>query len=134
MSDKMHQTFGADMLKSDSLKKVKNDLILVGVILSLSLIGFFIFKLTMKDGNLVSVSINGDEKYKYSITDNLETDIITGDDDENTNTLVIKDGEVYIKSANCPDKICVGHRPISKDGETIVCLPHKIVVSVTEEK
>lgn len=122
------------MLKSDNSKKVKNDLILVGVILSLSLIGFFIFKLTMKDGNLVSVSINGDEKYKYSITDNLETDIITGDDDENTNTLVIKDGEVYIKSANCPDIICVGHRPISKDGETIVCLPHKIVVSVTEEK
>ena len=122
------------MLKSDNSKKVKNDLILVGAILSLSLIGFFIFKLTMKDGNLVSVSINGDEKYKYSITDNLETDIITGDDDENTNTLVIKDGEVYIKNANCPDKICVGHRPISKDGETIVCLPHKVVVSVTEEK
>ncbi|MBQ2296130.1 MAG: hypothetical protein II257_03180, partial [Clostridia bacterium] len=71
------------MLKSDNSKNVKNDLILVGVILSLSLIGFFIFKLTMKDGNLVSVSINGDEKYKYSITDNLETDIITGDDDEN---------------------------------------------------
>ncbi|MBQ5884818.1 MAG: NusG domain II-containing protein [Clostridia bacterium] len=122
------------MLKSDGLKKVKNDLILVGVICTLSLVGFLIFKLTMKDGNRVSVSINGEEKYSYSITDNVETDIITGNNGENNNTLVIKDRKAYIKSATCPDKICVGHRPISKDGETIVCLPHKIVVSITEGK
>ena len=122
------------MLKSDRLKKVKNDLILVGVVLSLSIIGFLIFKLTMKNGNLVSVSINGEEKYVYSITDNIETDIITGENGKNINTLVIEDGKAYIKSATCPDKICVGHRPISKDGETIVCLPHKIVISVSDEK
>lgn len=122
------------MLKSDRLKKVKNDLILVGVVLSLSIIGFLIFKLTMKDGNLVSVSINGEEKYVYPITDNIETDIITGENGKNINTLVIEDGKAYIKSATCPDKICVGHRPISKDGETIVCLPHKIVISVSDEK
>lgn len=122
------------MLKSDGLKKGKNDLILVGIILSLSLVGFLIFKLTMKDGNRISVSINGEEKYSYSITDNVETDIITGDNGENKNILIIKDGKAYIKGATCPDKICVGHRPISKDGETIVCLPHKVVVSVTEEK
>ena len=122
------------MLKSDRLKKVKNDLILVGVVLSLSIIGFLIFKLTMKDGNLVSVSINGEEKYVYPITDNIETDIITGENGKNINTLFIEDGKAYIKSATCPDKICVGHRPISKDGETIVCLPHKIVISVSDEK
>ncbi len=122
------------MLKSDRLKKVKNDLILVGVVLSLSIIGFLIFKLTMKDGNLVSVSINGEEKCVYPITDNIETDIITGENGKNINTLVIEDGKAYIKSATCPDKICVGHRPISKDGETIVCLPHKIVISVSDEK
>ena len=122
------------MLKSDRLKKVKNDLILVGVVLSLSIIGFLIFKLTMKNGNLVSVSINGEEKYVYPITDNIETDIITGENGKNINTLVIEDGKAYIKSATCPDKICVGHRPISKDGETIVCLPHKIVISVSDEK
>ena len=88
----------------------------------------------MKDGNLVSVSINGEEKYVYPITDNIETDIITGENGKNINTLVIEDGKAYIKSATCPDKICVGHRPISKDGETIVCLPHKIVISVSDEK
>ncbi|MBQ2815231.1 MAG: NusG domain II-containing protein [Clostridia bacterium] len=122
------------MLKSNKIKKVRNDIILVAIILSLSLIGFLIFKLTMKDGNHISVSINGKEKYSYSLSDSIETDIITGENGENTNTLVIKDCKAYIKSATCPDKICVGHRPISKDGETIVCLPHKIVISVTEEK
>lgn len=130
----MHQDTSTDMLKSNQFKKNKNDIILVGIILSLSLIGFLVFKLTMKDGKYISVSVNGKEKQSYSISDNIETDIVTGENSENANTLVIKGGKAYIKSATCPDKICVGHRPISKDGETIVCLPHKIVISVTEEK
>ena len=32
--------------------------------------------------------------------------------------------------ANCPDEICVHHKPISKNGETIVCLPNKVVVVI----
>lgn len=46
------------------------------------------------------------------------------------NRVVIRDSTVYMESADCPDKYCVEHRPISKGGETIVCLPHKIVVEV----
>ena len=31
------------------------------------------------------------------------------------------------------DKICVNHAAISKKGETIVCLPHKVVVEVVDK-
>ena len=86
----MHQDTSADMLKSNQFKKNKNDIILVGIILSLSLIGFLVFKLTMKDGKYISVSVNGKEKQSYSISDNIETDIVTGENSENANTLVIK--------------------------------------------
>ena len=47
--------------------------------------------------------------------------------------LVIKDGKAEMKSAICPDKICVKHRPIDKSGQTIVCLPEKIVVKIIAE-
>ena len=35
-----------------------------------------------------------------------------------------------MKSADCPDQICVHQRAISKNGESIICLPNKVVVSI----
>ena len=46
------------------------------------------------------------------------------------NILVIKDGKAFIESADCKNQICVNHKPISKTGETIVCLPHKVLVEI----
>ena len=44
--------------------------------------------------------------------------------------LVIRKGEAYVESAECPNQICVHHSPISHKGETIVCLPNRIVVEI----
>ena len=38
-----------------------------------------------------------------------------------------------MKDANCPDKICEGHQKISYKGETIVCLPHKVVIEIVTD-
>lgn len=56
-----------------------------------------------------------------------------GEGESFRNLLVIKDGKASMKEADCPDKICVAHKPICKKGETIVCLPHKVVVEVRGE-
>ena len=41
-----------------------------------------------------------------------------------------------MESADCPDQICVRQKAISKEGESIICLPNKVVVSIVggEEK
>ena len=49
------------------------------------------------------------------------------------NILVIKNGSAYVSEADCPDKICTAHRAISKTGESIVCLPHKLVLTIESE-
>ena len=116
-----------------SKSKIKNDLILVGSILLLALIGFSIFKSNQKDGTQVKVIIDKQVKDCYNFNNDAEIVITSGENDSFENILVIKDGEAFIKSANCPDKICVAHRKISKTGETIVCLPHKLVVEITNE-
>jgi hypothetical protein len=36
-----------------------------------------------------------------------------------------------MEAADCRDQICVHHIPISGSGESIICLPHKLVVTVT---
>ncbi len=42
----------------------------------------------------------------------------------------IKDGQADITKAYCPDKICVDQRPVSRQGESLVCLPNKVVVEI----
>ena len=51
-------------------------------------------------------------------------------DGKTTNLLVIKDGKADVTEADCPDKLCVHQKAISKTNETIVCLPNKVVVQV----
>lgn len=46
------------------------------------------------------------------------------------NVLVIQDGKADIVEASCPDKICVNHAAIHLSGESIVCLPNKVVVTI----
>ncbi|MBR5047789.1 MAG: NusG domain II-containing protein, partial [Eubacterium sp.] len=47
--------------------------------------------------------------------------------------LVIRDGMADMTEADCPDQICVRHSSIHFRGETIICLPHKVVVEVVSE-
>lgn len=101
----------------------KKDIILI---LSLLVIFCLIFLLNFlrKDGQIVEITVNGNVYGNFPIEENSEIDI------EGSNTLIIKDGEAYMKSADCPDKLCVKSRPIKKKGEQIICLPNRVIVSV----
>ena len=46
------------------------------------------------------------------------------------NTVEIKNGKVRVSSADCKNQICVNHKPISKKGESIICLPNKVLAEV----
>ena len=56
-------------------------------------------------------------------------------DDESTqytyyNIVEIKDGEVSVTGASCKNQVCVRHGAISRAGESIVCLPNRLVVTI----
>lgn len=114
-------------------KKLRNDILLVAGIGFIILIVFIFLKINQGDTsspNYIKVIVDKETKHCYNFNEDGEYVIKSG---ENTNVLVIKDGTAFIKSADCPDKICVHHRPISKVGETIVCLPHKFAIVITKE-
>ncbi|KGH33701.1 NusG domain II-containing protein [Lactococcus cremoris] len=46
------------------------------------------------------------------------------------NKIEVKNGEIAVVEANCKDQIDVQRGFISKTGETIVCLPHNLVIEV----
>ncbi|MBR6807748.1 MAG: NusG domain II-containing protein [Clostridia bacterium] len=109
--------------------RVTRDIILISVLLLLSIGAFVLINAMGDDGTLVEVTVDGETVASYKITETLETEIVTP---YGKNVLVIKNGQAEVTSADCPDGICASHRPISKIGESIVCLPHKLVVSVTD--
>ena len=49
---------------------------------------------------------------------------------EGKNQIVIKDGYVYMEYAECPDKLCIKQGAIQNQGESIICLPNKVIVTV----
>ena len=120
--------------ENQNKNRKRNDFILAAVILVIAVAGLLIMNFTKAQGDFAVVRIDGAEKYRYSLSENVSLDIVTGEDGENVNTLVIKDGEAVMTEADCPDGICVAHRPIKNTGESIVCLPHKIVVEIQSEE
>ena len=46
------------------------------------------------------------------------------------NVIYVKNGEAFMFSADCPGKQCVKSGRISKEGQSIVCVPAGIVVTV----
>ena len=77
-------------------------------------------------GDSVTVTVDGKFYASYSLSEDRRVEIVT---ENGYNILIIKGGEAYVESASCPDGICVGHRPISLSGESIICLPNKVVIA-----
>ena len=109
------------------MSKKRNDIILVVVLLLISVAGLLLYKVLTHEGNVAVVLIDGNEVVRFSLSEDREYIIET---EKGKNTLVIKDGKADIVLADCPDGVCVDHKPISKVRETIVCLPHGVVVVI----
>jgi len=113
--------------------KLRNDIILIITIFAVLAAVFLILQVFAKGGNSVKVTIDGDFFGEYSLSEDISVDIVTGKDADGLNRLVIKDGKAFVESANCPDGICAAHKPISLSGESIVCLPHRVVISINAD-
>ena len=109
-------------------RKYKNDIIFIAAILAVVALAAVALLLLRGEGSTVTVEVDRQIIGTYSLAIDRVVDITT--DDGEMNRLVIRDGKAFMESATCPDGVCVSHRPISREGETIVCLPHKVVVTV----
>lgn len=47
-----------------------------------------------------------------------------------TNIIVVENGAAEVIAADCPDKICVNSQPVSDVGNSIVCMPNKVAVTI----
>ena len=111
----------------------KNDLILVGVLLAVDLLGLLAVRVFYQSpGDKVVLEVDNQVIGTYALDQDQEIPIEIGG--EIGNRLVIAGGKADMVDATCPDRLCVHQKAISKQGETIVCLPHKVVVEIRSEQ
>lgn len=79
----------------------------------------------------VTIRVAGDLYGDYPLSKDQEIPIQTS---YGSNTVVIKGSTVCVTSSDCSNQICVQHSPISSTGEMIVCLPHRLSVTITSNK
>ena len=113
-------------------RKTKNDIILAVIVIAVAATGVLLLNIFKTEGEFAVVKIDGKETERYPLSVN--TEVVIETENNGKNTLVIEDGKAFIKDASCPDKICEGHNKISFKGETIVCLPHKVVIEIVADE
>lgn len=106
----------------------KNDLILMGAVLLIGLSVMLLINMTKKQGSKVELMVNEKVVKTFNLNEN-STFTYQGENGI-INTFQIKNGYVNMLDANCPDKLCVKHKKIHYNHETIVCLPHKLLIEV----
>lgn len=105
----------------------RNDLLLIaGLLLAAAVL--WVLARPGDAGGWVVVTVDGVETARYSLQED-RTVTIGG---ENYNVLRIARGEAVVAESNCPDHTCAGMGPVSRTGETIVCLPHRLVIRVED--
>ena len=128
-------------------------ILIIGCLLLAVMIGVLLAMYRV-EGGAVSVSCDGVEtavftfeksgsdtfETKYYLIQSMETAPVINvyetypelPEGESYNLFSITDGVVRMEAADCSDQICVHHNAISAEKESIICLPHKVVITVTE--
>lgn len=107
----------------------KNDIWFLGIAAVLIIGGCALFyTFGGSEGAVAEVTVAGEFYGSYSLEQAQTIEIKV--DGKVTNILKIQDGKADITEAQCPDHLCVNQRAISKEKETLVCLPNQVVVEV----
>ena len=113
------------------MKTKRADLMVLGALVIIGLLLVLILFLTDGRGARVVVSVGGEETAVFSLDEETEW-VIEGRG--GCNVLEIRDGKARIAEADCPDKLGARSGWISRRGQSILCLPHQVVVEIRDEK
>ncbi len=110
----------------------KKDMVLViGVLLGALILSIIFWRKHTGSGDYIEITVDGELYGRYPLEQPREIAVKSA---YGSNTVVIENGEAIVRQADCPDKICVGMRPVSGNGEIICCLPHRMFVRARSEE
>ena len=113
----------------NALIKHRIDIRVIASLLLLSIMVLLVISLTRKEGAYVEVTKDGEVVAAYPLDTDGEYTLNGG-----TNKLTVKDGAAYMSYSSCPDHVCENTGKVRHVGQTIVCLPNKLTVTVKGER
>ncbi len=119
--------------KCDARRKRRNDIVFILALVIICASVGLSFLFLREVGDSVTVTIDGSDYGTYALSNDVTVEI-KNTDGAVTNILIIKDGKAHVEYASCPDGICVAHKPILREGESIVCLPNRVVITVVSSE
>ena len=114
--------------KQSFFKKYRIDIIVVSILLLISLGALLVMSLKKEDGAYAEITVDGSTVARYPLSKGGVYALNGG-----TNTLTIKDGKAYMTESNCPDHTCENTGKVKYVGQTIVCLPNKLTITIVGE-
>ncbi len=116
--------------------KKRYDLLLLAalVLVGLGLTAFVLLSRMNSASDGLTVTIRQDNEVVATLPlDEDATYAVQGEDGGTTNLVVIEDGTVHMEEADCPDQLCVKQGKISYAGDSLICLPNRVVVEISGE-
>ena len=109
------------------LKFTVADFLVMAAIVGLALF-LLVLPYTRKSDNLfLSVTVENDEIQRYRLDQDQE---IAVEGRSHRLLIRVENGEAFVLSSDCPDKICQNSGRISKAGEVIICAPAQISIQI----
>ena len=101
----------------------KKEAVFIGALLFISVVlCIFVYAVPHGTHGSIQITVDGELYGTYSLAEDQVIQI--GD----TNVCEIKDGEVKMTEADCPDHLCMKQPAVGSAGGYIVCLPNRVVI------
>lgn len=106
-------------------------IVLVVVVFIASIVGT-VMVLKPSESRLVEVVQDGEVIYTFDLATAKDQDIDV-EYNGSHNVVTIRDGEVYVSSADCNDHTCVNSGTLKSESLPIVCLPNRLIIRFVSE-
>lgn len=121
------------------LKMMKpGDIVLLLLLVVLSFLPVIIFSYNNASSdavyNTAEISVDGEVIHQIELIDDDGREVYVYTDDHGHENTIVREGTVVtISEASCPDQLCVRQGDANRVGDTLVCLPHRLLVQVTND-
>ena len=111
----------------------KMDIVIIICLIGISFLPHILFAKNLNkdyDSIYAIIKVDGEIYKEIPLSSLKEDNSFTIKTDDGNNTILIKDKKISITHANCHDSLCVNQGSKSKVGDSIVCLPHKLIIEI----
>ncbi|WP_289129619.1 NusG domain II-containing protein [uncultured Clostridium sp.] len=111
----------------------KLDIVIIIVLIIISFVPEIVFGMVMGykyDMTYAEITVEGKVYSKIPLSAHKGKEVIDINIDGHENKIVIKDDTIRMIDADCPDSLCIYQGKISRVGQSLVCLPNKVMIEI----